>query len=161
MRHKTGDLITLAEQGEFDVIVHGCNCFCTMGSGIAKQIRERYPAAYEADCTTQKGDMSKLGGYTWVRVLSPQRHPFIIVNGYTQFRYGRDRRHADYNAIASVFSLIKHNFPHSIVGYPLIGAGRAGGDWSTIERIINAQLAGINHYLVTLEDRPWECLKRL
>jgi len=148
MRHMIGDLITLAEQGEFDVIVHGCNCFCTMGSGIAKQIRERYPAAYEADCTTEKGDISKLGGYTWVRVLSPRKNPFIIVNGYTQFRYGRDRRHADYNAIVSVFQLIKNNFPHAVIGYPYIGAGLAGGDWEVISRIINAALAGMNHSVV-------------
>ena len=26
-----GDLFKLAEQGEFDIIVHGCNCFNTMG----------------------------------------------------------------------------------------------------------------------------------
>jgi O-acetyl-ADP-ribose deacetylase (regulator of RNase III) len=30
-----GDLIELAKQGNFDVIAHGCNCFCTMGAGIA------------------------------------------------------------------------------------------------------------------------------
>ena len=36
-----GDLIKLALQGEFDVIVHGCNCFCTMGAGIAKSIKPR------------------------------------------------------------------------------------------------------------------------
>jgi O-acetyl-ADP-ribose deacetylase (regulator of RNase III) len=30
-----GDLIELAKQGKFDVIAHGCNCFCTMGAGIA------------------------------------------------------------------------------------------------------------------------------
>jgi O-acetyl-ADP-ribose deacetylase (regulator of RNase III) len=26
-----GDLIQLAKDGKFDLIVHGCNCFCTMG----------------------------------------------------------------------------------------------------------------------------------
>jgi len=30
-----GDLIKLALEGRFDVISHGCNCFCTMGAGIA------------------------------------------------------------------------------------------------------------------------------
>lgn len=25
------DLIDLAKNGNFDVIIHGCNCFCTMG----------------------------------------------------------------------------------------------------------------------------------
>ncbi len=30
-----GDLIDLAKNGNFDVIIHGCNCFRTMGVGIA------------------------------------------------------------------------------------------------------------------------------
>ena len=30
-----GNLISLALAGNFDVIAHGCNCFCTMQSGIA------------------------------------------------------------------------------------------------------------------------------
>jgi len=32
-----GDLIELIKKGYFDVVIHGCNCFCTMGSGFAKQ----------------------------------------------------------------------------------------------------------------------------
>lgn len=37
-----GDLIKLAKRGEFDVIGHGCNCFCTMGAGIAPQMAEAF-----------------------------------------------------------------------------------------------------------------------
>lgn len=40
-----GDLIQLALAGQFDVIIHGCNCFCTMGAGIAKAIRQEFPEA--------------------------------------------------------------------------------------------------------------------
>jgi len=39
-----GDLIKFALKGYFDVITHGCNCFCTMGSGIA------VPMAKTFDC---------------------------------------------------------------------------------------------------------------
>ena len=39
MKTIKGDLIKLAQDGEFDVIVHGCNCMCTMSAGIAKQIK--------------------------------------------------------------------------------------------------------------------------
>jgi O-acetyl-ADP-ribose deacetylase (regulator of RNase III) len=56
-----GDLLNLASIGEFDVIVHGCNCHCTMGAGIAAAIKKRFPEAYAADCATLKGDRSKLG----------------------------------------------------------------------------------------------------
>ena len=44
--HIKGDLIKLAQAGEFDVIVQGCNCFNTMGSGLAKQIKAEIPEAY-------------------------------------------------------------------------------------------------------------------
>ena len=46
--HAKGNLIDMAEAGKFHIIVHGCNCFNTMGSGIAKEIRNRYPRAYES-----------------------------------------------------------------------------------------------------------------
>ena len=33
-----GDLIEKSLNGEFDVIVHGVNCFCTQKSGLAPQM---------------------------------------------------------------------------------------------------------------------------
>jgi O-acetyl-ADP-ribose deacetylase (regulator of RNase III) len=59
-----GDLIKLAKQQKFNVICHGSNCFCTFGAGIAKQIKQEFPEAYEADLKTNKGDKSKLGWYS-------------------------------------------------------------------------------------------------
>lgn len=85
-----GDLLSLAADGHFDVIVQGCNCFCTMGSGLAKQIKEKYPEAYEADCQTKKGDKEKLGTYTTCVVGN--LHKFVIVNAYTQFNYGKSSK---------------------------------------------------------------------
>ena len=35
IKYIKGDLIKLAQKGKFDIIAHGCNCFCTMGAGIA------------------------------------------------------------------------------------------------------------------------------
>lgn len=54
MSYKTtrGDLIKLAKKGKFDIIVHGCNCFCEMGAGIARQIKKTFPEAYRADMET-------------------------------------------------------------------------------------------------------------
>jgi hypothetical protein len=37
-----GDLIALALAGEFSVIAHGCNCFSTQKSGIAKYMVEHF-----------------------------------------------------------------------------------------------------------------------
>jgi O-acetyl-ADP-ribose deacetylase (regulator of RNase III) len=35
-----GDLIKFALDARFDVIIHGCNCRCVMGAGIAKIIKQ-------------------------------------------------------------------------------------------------------------------------
>lgn len=68
MKYIEGDLIKLAYDGEFDFIAHGCNCFNTMSAGIAKQIKEQIPEAFEADKMTVEGDIDKLGNYStaWV-----------------------------------------------------------------------------------------------
>ena len=39
LKHTKGNLLDLAEAGEFDIVVQGCNCFNTMGGGIAREIR--------------------------------------------------------------------------------------------------------------------------
>nr|WP_314489284.1 macro domain-containing protein [uncultured Kingella sp.] len=82
MQTRFGDLIALALAGEFDVIIHGCNCRHTMGAGIAKQIKAQFPAAYAADCATPKG-ASKLGQISSATVDCNGRE-LIIVNAYTQ-----------------------------------------------------------------------------
>ena len=38
LKHAKGNLLDLAEAGEFDIVVQGCNCFCAMGGGIAREL---------------------------------------------------------------------------------------------------------------------------
>lgn len=151
MKTIKGDLIKLAQAGEFNIIIHGCNCFCTMGAGIAKQIKKAFPEAYQSDKMTAKGDRDKLGTFTVAYLRSKK---LVIVNAYTQFGYGRNQCHADYDAIRSVFrSLaedVKEKCPNARIGYPAIGAGHAGGDWKIISKIIDEELDGLDHSLVLL-----------
>ena len=79
MKIITGDLVKMAVDGKFDAIFHGCNCFHTMGSGIAKQIRVVFPEAYEADLATQHADVSKLGTVS----IAGTGDGLAIVNCYT------------------------------------------------------------------------------
>jgi len=146
MKIMEGDLISLAEEGIFDVIIHGCNCFCTMGSGIAKTIKSKYPQVYKADCETTRGDKVKLGSYSAVTV--GHQSAFVVVNAYTQYSFTRKDIDVDYEAVRKIFSLIKQDFAGKRIGYPLIGAGLAGGDWNIIEAIIKQELDGEDHTLV-------------
>jgi len=126
-----GNLIDLAEDGEFNIIVQGCNCFNTMGSGIAKEIRERYPAAYEADCQTIKGDRSKLGTYS---LMLGKR--FNIVNAYTQYDYNNYRDAPtdkfEYSAFSRILQTLAIEYPGCRFGFPEIGCNLAGGDKKVI-----------------------------
>lgn len=149
MNHVVGDLIALALEGHFDVIVHGCNCFCTMGAGIARVIQEEFPEAYAADLVTIKGDRNKLGTYSYATVKRDE-HQITIINAYTQFHYSGDDILVDYQAVRKVFSQLKTDYPKSRIGYPKIGSGLAGGDWTRIARIIEEELEGENHTLVVL-----------
>ena len=150
----TGDLLQFARDGRFDIIVHGCNCFCTMGAGIARQIKEQYPGAYEADFETKKGDHRKLG--TWTAFVHDDNEEcFVIINAYTQYGCNPSRgRNVDYDAVRSCFMHL-YNYIHKEglaeevrIGYPKIGAGLAGGDWDVISKIIDQELKELDHTLV-------------
>ena len=51
------------------------------------------------------------------------------------------------------FRQIKRQFTGRRIGYPMIGAGLAGGDWPTIASIVDGELAGEDHTLVQF-SRP-------
>ena len=104
MKEQTGDLIDLAMKGEFDVIVHGCNCECIMGGGIAKQIKKAFPETFEADCGTKKADASKIGGISYAKVKLENNRRLVIVNGYTQLLAGGQ---VNYDAVRDVMKQVK------------------------------------------------------
>lgn len=134
-----GNLIDMAEQGLFDVFVHGCNCQNTMGSGIAKEIRERYPHAYDADTLfTSNIKMNggspivKLGNYSYTDhqkkdVFSPSS--FTIINAYTQVNYlPRGVDHFEYESFQLILRKLAATYVGMRFGFPFIGMGLAGGD---------------------------------
>lgn len=142
MRTVTGDLIALAKAGRFDVIAHGCNCFHTMGGGLAAQIRRHFPEAQAADLATPYADPAKLGTCSVAEVTTASGR-LVVVNAYTQFNPsmggGVD---VDYAAVRRAMAWIATTFADRRIGLPQIGAGLAGGDWPTIEAIISETLAG-------------------
>ena len=149
-----GNLIDLAMDGMFDIIIHGCNCFNTMKSGIAKEIAERIPQAVYADGQTIKGDKNKLG--TWTSTYYGEK--FMVVNAYTQYNYGRNPDpnviYFDYNAFDKfLVNYREFLFDTDVVGFPKIGAGLAKGDWDRISEMIDKRFTGYcdKVYIVTLE----------
>lgn len=147
MRVIQGDLIQLALNGKFNLIIHGCNCFCTMGAGIAKTIKDTFPEAYKADLETKIGSRDKLGKISFAAVKR-NGYEIVVVNGYTQYSPTGSGVLVDYEAVRSVMKTVKDRFSGRKIGYPLIGAGLAKGDWAITSEIIREELLGENHTLV-------------
>ena len=127
-----GDLLGATQR----VLVHGCNNHGVMGSGVARQIREKWPNVYEVYSLKHKVFGLELGDIIPVGTLDGK----IIVNAVTQDGFGRDgSRYVDYDAIETCFRKINDRvdvWEVAEVAMPRIGAGLGGGDWSIIEKII-------------------------
>lgn len=121
---------------EGDAIIHQCNCFGKMGGGIARLIRDRYPEAASADQHTTCGDKAKMGHYSCVKAHDDK----YIYNLYSQYRYGTDMRHTDYEAFFNGMTGIRSHLEtvglrSASVPY-FIGCGLGGGDWRIIETML-------------------------
>lgn len=157
MKVVKGDLVQMAARGDFDIIVHGANCFCCMGAGIAKQIAFTFPQALEADKKTNFGSMDKLGTFSRATFkVNDEGAVLTVLNAYTQFgtwKKGENQPPVDYHAVEDCFYEIQRQFgyQHLRFGIPKIGAGLAGGDWARIEKIIERYMSEEDLTLVVLE----------
>ena len=148
MKEINGNLIDLALEGNFDIIIQGCNCFNVFGRGLAKEIRERLPKAYAADCKTKKGDINKLGNYSTCIINTEEGDDFMVLNCYTQYMYSNESPQIDYEALTLCLRKINHEFGGSVIGVPLIGSGLAGGNWGRIKTIIETELKDMDVTIV-------------
>lgn len=139
-----------------DVICHQVNCQGVMRSGIAKQIRERWPKVYETyrnrydrqlrslsplDSLLGIVDMVHIGNNKWV------------FNMYAQHRYGYDgKRYTSYEAFADCLEQIRYRtMPEETIGFPKnIGCGLGGGNWNVISALIEEFLGDRNVYIYEL-----------
>jgi len=138
IKYIDGDIIKMSDN--FEVIGHCSNCFCAMGSGIAPQIKHKFPEAYKVDCETISGDESKMGTITYTKNTKPT----TIVNLYGQYGYGRKngQMDLDYDALRKALRMAKNKFTGKSFGFPKLGSGLAGGSWDIIEQIIEEELKG-------------------
>jgi O-acetyl-ADP-ribose deacetylase (regulator of RNase III) len=131
LKHTKGNLLDLAEAGEFDVVVQGCNCFNTMGGGIAREIKERYPMCAEIDNLTERGEYMKLGNWTEF-----DQGTFIIINAYTQYNMSTGDDVFEYVAFALILQKIERLYGNYSIGLPYIGMGLARGNTHIIMEMI-------------------------
>lgn len=149
---KNGDLLT-AESG---IIIHGCNSRGVMGSGVARQIRDKWPVVYKAYRYSFETSGLELGDIQTVPVFNADKS-LLVVNAITQKDYGRDagKVYVDYNAITEAFTktlliakqLSDYNSAMMPIHYPKIGGGLANGDFNIIYASISEVLGNWDHTL--------------
>ena len=155
MKIVKGDLLTLADNGEFDVIIHGCNCYNNFGAGIAWIISQKYPSAWKADQDTVKGDKTKLGTYTQAQVLTKTNpvSTFTIINAYTQYGCNASENVDlfEYESFETLLHKLAQEYPNSSFGFPKIGCGLAGGNEKVIMDMIDRFSKIINGSVTVVE----------
>lgn len=143
------DILASDSMEMYDVLVHGCNCMQVWESGIAKQIKVKFPEAYKRDLQTTK-DRTKLGTYSAIWSATYEK---FIVNAYTQYCYGTDRRHVNYAALACALCSIDNDFvSERKIGMPRIGAGLADGDWNIIRELVADAFINREVFIYYLKD---------
>ncbi len=123
------------------LICHQTNCAGVMGSGLALQIKTKYPEVYEAYsrfCAGYKTlNTSPLGLVYTVRI-TPE---LVIANLFGQYGYGTDKQYTDYVSVELAFAelakLLKYEFVKGPIYVPYrMGCGFGGGNWETYSAII-------------------------
>ena len=120
-----------------DVICHQVNCQGVMGSGIAKQVREKYPNVYKEykDLCDLEFDPKNLLG-----IAQPVQanNKIIIVNIFAQENFGYDGKcYTDYDALREGFKTVYKSNKDDIIAIPyLMGCHRGGGSWDIVYKMI-------------------------
>ncbi|WP_168898328.1 macro domain-containing protein [Bacillus sp. ISTL8] len=131
-----GDILQASE----DIIGHQVNCRGVMGSGLAKQIRNKYPEAYDdyiLFCKTVPSS-ELLGCHQFVFVPDCDTRRFkIVANLFGQFNYGRQKGvlYTDYKALETCLSELKEYAKEDELSVALpykLGCGLANGDWDNV-----------------------------
>lgn len=136
MKYVEGDLISMAKDGEFDVIIHGCNTMQVMGAGIAFFIKKNFLDAYKIDKSTP---CHKRVPGMWTVAKCGELY---VYNAYTQRYPGgvndTETKEDRLDFIKDAFTDLSREIPVGArIGIPKIGAGIAGGDWYKISAIID------------------------
>jgi O-acetyl-ADP-ribose deacetylase (regulator of RNase III) len=149
-----GNLIKMAQKGDFQVIAHGVNCFCRMKRGIAPQMANAFGCDYfPMERPSSVGDINKLGQIDFRHLYLEDNNKFcetinkipidfkegvinfVVVNAYTQYYWNTETKPLDYEALRLCMRKINHIFKEKHIGLPLIGCHLAGGVWD-YEKII-------------------------
>ena len=122
-----------------DIICHQVNCQGVMGSGIAKQVREKYPNVFEMykkRCDEAVACRRSPLGIVLFCHIGNNKH---IANLFAQDKFGYDGScYTDYKALKDCLETVRGNASkNDIIAIPyLMGCHRGGGSWDIVYSMI-------------------------
>lgn len=128
-----GDLIRLAQEGEFSIIAHQANCYRLMGAGVAAHIAREFPSAMLADFMDERTKEDRLGDFSMAT-----HGGLTVYNLYGQMLPGpnTDTRALHMALLAMRNDILNRNVHDIRIGVPMLGCGIGGGNWAVISKII-------------------------
>ncbi|XAO54308.1 phosphatase [Yersinia phage vB_YenM_P778] len=150
-----GDIISLADKHEVDLVAHGCNCRNIMGAGIAKSISTAWPQALQND----KAQYERLGGrdHEEVKELAGKFTSCTLPNGvrvvnlYTQIDMGANAEYQYVEASAKALYEFAMNRGVKRIAIPLIGCGIGGLAAPAVLSIFNSIFKDIDVVVVVYQ----------
>jgi O-acetyl-ADP-ribose deacetylase (regulator of RNase III) len=141
IKYVTGDLL----KSSCTILCHQVNCKGVMGSGLAKQIKNKYPHVYKEYKFLCDTFMSKhlLGEAQYISCDDGH----IIANLFSQNDYGKDKFYTNYEALNKCIEDVycAAAYKNMSVAFPyLLGCDRGGGDWNIVEKIIETNFKDNN-----------------
>ena len=140
-----------------DFICHQVNCQGAMNSGVAKQVREKYPKVYNeykrwCDCMPRT---ELLGIMQFVNTKKTYSTTFKgVVNLFAQSHYGYDGKcYTNYDALRSALTQFKsHLIKPVTIAIPFkLGCCRGGGQWDIVYDIIKSIFENTEHEVLICE----------
>lgn len=144
-----GDLLS----SNADIIAHQVNCQSKMNSGVAKEIRKKYPEVfdeYRLFCSTFIDKESLLGNCQIIVTHDGK----CIANLFGQLGYGYDgKQHTDLDALEKSMVCLKSYFnKDKTIAFPYgLGSVRGGARWEDVYRMIDTVFDGYNVELWRLD----------
>lgn len=135
-------MIRIIEGNLFDtkaeIICHQCNCQGVMGSGVAAEVKKRYPEVFQAYHKDYEEGKLVLGYVNF----APAKTGQILANLCGQEKYGYDgKQYTHYDKLQECFDRVaayaKALEKRPVIAFPyLMSCHRGGGDWNVVYKMI-------------------------
>jgi O-acetyl-ADP-ribose deacetylase (regulator of RNase III) len=145
----SGDLFVNRHKAQ--ALAHGCNCQGSMGAGIARNFKDRYPEMfqeYRRRCKATPRQFNLGDAWLWKADDQPS-----VFNLGTQEGYWHAR--ASYEAIETALSAMRKQADEekiTAIAIPRIGVGYGGLSWKKVRAIVEKVFADWSGTLYVYEE---------